>query len=421
MSKEVRLTHEGISRLSFDKAFELKTDSLLDKDTIRCSRGQISFLSPTIAKMLINDPTINEYTFNSAKSFECVEILRFLLNGSSVTIPKSLVSTFHLISLELGNEELLSFVEESLTCENVLDITKIKHKISLNIEKEIEYIASYFYQFDASDISTLDLSILDTILGNQKLVTESEHDLFTFICDLVSTYGDEYRVLLSHLHLECLGKDDISKFINYINDDNVGSFLPCIYKSLLCSPTYKEETYEKKKYNCTKIPFKNNNFNGIFSHMKKELGENPVTKGFVEIEDSFDQSKTKSPCLIDPSMRDKSYCWVSSDAKYGSFVFDFKKCRVSLDGYSLKAPNSQWTSLGYLKSWVIEGSNDKKTWNPISDRQTDELSKNYAEKYFSCKKSDPFRFIRIRMTDKNSFSKYDLGLYAIEFFGDYFD
>lgn len=59
--------------------------------------------------------------------------------------------------------------------------------------------------------------------------------------------------------------------------------------------------------------------------MKKELGEIPVTKGMVEIEDSFGKSMNKSPFLVDPSMRDKEYRWISSNAKYGSFVFDLKK------------------------------------------------------------------------------------------------
>lgn len=125
--------------------------------------------------------------------------------------------------------------------------------ISINIEKEVEFIASFFYELAASSISTLDLSILDSILGNGKLIDESDHDIFAFICDLVSNHGDDYRVLFGHLHLECLEKDDASIFINYINDYYVRSFLPCIYMSLIYSPTYKEETYEKKKYSCTKI------------------------------------------------------------------------------------------------------------------------------------------------------------------------
>lgn len=246
MSKTARLTHEGLSRLGINQDFDLKTDSKYD--TIKCSRSQISFISPVVSKLFLIDPTIKEFTLKTKDSSKCCEIIESLLNGSEVKIPHALQITFQSISIELGNEELLTCVQDHLTNENVIDYLLIRSNMSFNTESEIEYIASHFYEFKPKVISSLSLSIIDSILSSPSLVIESEHRLFEFINDLISKHGDEYRLLFSYLHLEYLNRDEISIFIESIDLNNIVHYLPCIYRHLLCFPSLQTQEEDKSRF-----------------------------------------------------------------------------------------------------------------------------------------------------------------------------
>lgn len=230
---KVSLTHEGLSRLGIDQDFELVTDG--EESTVKCSRSQISFISPVISKLFMIDPTIKEFKLTTEHSYECAEIIRSLLNGNSPTITRDLTETFYLIMLELGNEEILPNIEEDLSTINVIEILHAKHLKSMNIEREIEFIASHFYLFKQKDISPLDISTIDNILSSKSLVVMDEKTLFNFIFDLIREHDCEYRFLYSHLHLEYLNIEDVTIIIDSINEDNVGHFLQCIFRRLLNS------------------------------------------------------------------------------------------------------------------------------------------------------------------------------------------
>lgn len=73
---------------------------------------------------------------------------------------------------------------------------------------------------------------------------------------------------------------------------------------------------------------------------------------------------------------------------------------------------------GFIMSWKVEGSNDETKWTLIDEQKNSkDLCSFMAEGNWSCRKSKPFRFIRIMMTDKNSKGNYSMFLQAIELFG----
>lgn len=415
MEKVISLTHEGLSRLGFNKDFELKTDD--PEDTIKCSKSQISFISPVISKLLHSDPTINEFTLNTPGSSKCSEKIRSLLNGSTIAISKEMMKIFYSISFEFGNENIISCVEEDLTCENIFEILQIKLKFSLNIEREIDFIASNFCYFESSKISSLPVSIISSILSSDSLVVKSEHDLFEFICGLISQH-EENQFLLAYLHIEFLDAADVSIFIEYINENNIGTLLPCIFRRLLCPITNSNSIHSR--FNPSYINFKGKKFEGIFAQITKVIGGNPVIKEFINIEETTNYSQSNAYGLVD-SLDKKKKGWFcgTNNIKGGAFVIDFKERRVSLNGYSFRSHYlATWGNENFMKSWKIEGSNDKEAWALIDKQKNSEkLSSILNEIHWSCQPSKHYRYFRIMMTDVNTSNNYHMALHSIEFFG----
>lgn len=411
---KVGLTHGGLSRLGYNKDFKLDMGDT--EEVILCSKSQISFLSPTISKLLITDPTINEFALMTPNSSQCSDILRSLLSGSSVYINQNMKETFYSIMLELGNEEVLQNIEEELTLENVLEIVQIKYLKSMNIEREISFIASHFIELKKEEMSLLDATIIDSILGCESLVVESEHSLFDFIKDLISVYGTEYQFLLCHLRLEYLETKELAYVSSLINDDNIGCFLPRLLDRLILPLNEVSSFNQRYMKNEEVIQYRNDNFDGIFSRLWHEAGGNPISKGLVSIEETTNRTPHRVSFLIDPEARKRTdwYCGTEDD-KNGSFIIDFKDKKVHLSGYSLMSGSPLW--IDFMNAWKIEGSDDKESWKVIDSQKTRDLQSFMAEKYYDCKPSRPFRFFRIMMTEKTTRDFYFMGLHAIEFFG----
>ena len=98
------------------------------------------------------------------------------------------------------------------------------------------------------------------------------------------------------------------------------------------------------------------------------------------------------------------------------------KHSIKLNGYSIQT-NDQEIIDEHLKSWIIEGSNDEesnKKWEEIDRRiNNNDLNGFCKFKHFQIsKKSKSFRYIRLRMIDKNHHGSYYLGLSKFELFGD---
>lgn len=56
---------------------------------------------------------------------------------------------------ELGNEEIHSRFNEDLTVKNLPQIVQAKLEFSMNIEKEVKFIASHSYEFEIKEIPSL--------------------------------------------------------------------------------------------------------------------------------------------------------------------------------------------------------------------------------------------------------------------------
>lgn len=413
LMRVINLSHKGVSRLGNNFDFALKMGDY----NLECTKSQISFISPYIYSLLLSDPTINQYELKTLNTSSCIPVIQSLLNGLPASLPLNQINILYAIALELKNDELLSLVNVELMNENVIEIMKAKYNLSLDIEREIQYIASHFYELN-KEMHSLDLTIIDSIISSRDLIVMSEHELFNFISSLININGDEYRYLLKYLCLEYLDNDDMKIFVHLIEQSDVEDLLPCIYRRLLCKVAYYPLYHLEKRRFRGFVPYTGHKFQGIFSLMWKWNKACPLEKGLINIEETTDRSISSVPYLIDPEKRNQTdwYC-VTNNVEGAGFIIDFKDKKVQLSGYSLKAHSIKYSNTNFVKSWIVEGSNSKNRWKTIDYQKSNLLQSNLAEGYWPCEKSSPYRYFRILMTDKNTSGYNYFALHAIELFG----
>jgi hypothetical protein len=92
---------------------------------------------------------------------------------------------------------------------------------------------------------------------------------------------------------------------------------------------------------------------------------------------------------------------------------DFKTVRIEPTHYTIK---SAWRD--YLKSWVIEGSDDGASWTEIDRRENNsDLNHHHAVKTFAVSQSGSIGRIRLRQTGLNHSGINRWVLRAFELFG----
>jgi hypothetical protein len=169
----------------------------------------------------------------------------------------------------------------------------------------------------------------------------------------------------------------------------------------------------QKGLNHVEIPLKDaKSLDGMISHLTKQHGGNVQEKGIVTI-----TSKSIFKNKDDPRYAARNVADLTSDSRFlsdkapGEWIrWDFGARRVRPTHYTMKGV--------LLKSWVVEGSVDGKSWTEI-DRKTDNQDfKGDGNKVsFDVSKSAEFRLIRLTQTDKNHGGVDSLCLRAVEFFG----
>lgn len=115
-----------------------------------------------------------------------------------------------------------------------------------------------------------------------------------------------------------------------------------------------------------------------------------------------------------------SFNFYSSDDIQNSFViFDFGGFRVSPDCYKIRSTYKKKGS-SHMRSWALEGSNDKDEWTVIdSNDDCDLLNEKYAMHTFEIDSNDrnSYQYLRIRQTGPDWKGKNFLIFQNIEFYG----
>lgn len=179
-------------------------------------------------------------------------------------------------------------------------------------------------------------------------------------------------------------------------------------------PPTKKQNQPDTKSKIDTFPFNpSDSFNGIFKYLTIKTGGNIHENGTIEIASNsvFSKGSHGPQTLVQESnqyaaSRGDRDAWVS---------FDFKKFRVEISGYSVKAGTSC-----SMKNWVLEISDDGQNWTVIDEHvNSKDLEKPSVKRSY---KVDSNRFVRFcRIRHNGDFVAYGsdkaMQVSQIEFFG----
>ncbi|KAK8878451.1 hypothetical protein M9Y10_005224 [Tritrichomonas musculus] len=418
---------------------------IFDSKQYYCSRILASFISPIVANIFQSDPLCDSFTVDINEKSESemnndkiqfdFDIVIQLMKGESIKIDSSNAEFLVQIGKKLGNSELVERITQNLstylpplTPQNVIHRILVRCSLNLNIDTEIDFIASHFIEFGDEELISLGPSLLLQILtSSKKLQIHSESWLLFLIKRMVNAGGNSYKCLYACVDYANLSKDEFETFIDEIDLEDIDEPLWNSLKSCFCQFKQDELFYKNrnkneqknninKKLNLSAIiePSKPENMKGIFTHISEVLGANPSS--VVEVTSSPFNSQYPPENVIDNSSNDTQY-FESNDEPNSWICFDFKNMRVSLSHYTLKTwfwgPNFQ-----HLKSWIVEGSDDGREWTELDQREDEEsLNDALAFRRFKCLMRVTCRYIRIRSTDVDHSGSNLLILNAVEFYG----
>jgi hypothetical protein len=183
---------------------------------------------------------------------------------------------------------------------------------------------------------------------------------------------------------------------------------PGIAKSATPPPT-TEKSLSKAEFPM-KAP---KSLEGIISYLTTKHGGNVHEKGIVTI-------TSKSVCYDDPDYAPQNVADLTSNSRFiseepGQWIcWDFREMRVRPTHYTIEAI--------WLKSWVVEGSLDGKSWTEIAWVRDNHIFNGRCQTYifivsWAVLNSVECRFIRLTQTDKNHNGEDFLYLCSVEFFG----
>jgi hypothetical protein len=155
-------------------------------------------------------------------------------------------------------------------------------------------------------------------------------------------------------------------------------------------------------------PALSDSLDGIISYLTKKHGGHVHDNGIVTITAKSVSDDPQYALKNVAAFPDGGY-FASGNALNQWVCWDFREMRVRSTHYTIGADR--------LKSWVVEGSLDGKSWTEI-DRQTESKAfEHNIRASFAVSKPAELRFIRLTQTSKNRYGDHMLCLDAVEFFG----
>jgi hypothetical protein len=387
-------------------------------EKLGCDRFQAGFISPRIASLVLSDPTIEAFSIANADS-RTFELLEKLIRGEQVVLDELNVSTFSVLSHDLGNPELsaqiLDFIDgcDELSVSNCILRLKHKSRMGVEVNGEIEFIASHITELKGDDLRGVEVGVLSEILCSKAMRIPNED----WLLELIFTVCPGYSELLGEVRFEYLSPSSIDLFFERVSFEE----LDCAVWARLRIRCRHRLVYDSSELTpnsltgcVTRTADPQLPFSGLINHLEAVCGGNVHTNGAVSITCS---STAHNQCwqVVDYNWTDYWY----SDALANSWIqFDFKDRVVSLTHYALKSHHG---SSNFLIQWTLSGSTDGNSWTVLDRRNTQDLNGRSITKIFECNErfsvGEFYRYIRLTQTGKTASNQDYLLLTNIEFFG----
>lgn len=387
-------------------------------------------LSKKICHIHYTDPTVDKYIINTESEGDFSHILN-LVKFTHNDVPENEVPFLIEIVNKLENDSIeITEQKETrkITMDNAIDLLQ-KHEqnssiYSKNYQNEIEFISSHFHKITESEkekLSKLKISTLLEIFTNKKLKLKSEDQLFEIINKLYSK-NSEYSILYEIVDFLNLSAESMHEFTSKfdINDLTHGIW------EQICERLNQTEKRIQNNKSMDRFAFKsfeyseNKPFSGILNYLMQQ-NKGKISDEINLTASSYFSQNEKYQIQNITSFEEENNGFATNSIEGSWICVDFKDKRIIPTYYSIKIIGSYFYGSSYcLKNWAIETSNDNKEWEVI-----DEVS-NYSEfggslstRTFKIEKQpkNEIKYIRIRLTGKDSLGTYYLGLNSFEIFG----
>jgi hypothetical protein len=418
IERSLKLSASGMSNIPSSK---LENDFTFRVGTTSygCPWFVADFLSPRIGDIHSKFPSQTELRIETEDPEHQFTNVLSLGRGESVQINPNNSGFLLSIAGELANCELYWSLYESV--EARIDVpTFCAHFRAPALanclpDKAIEFLAVHFYQIEREFLDALPIAGLARILAHPSVTVETEDLLFEFISSHLDSNLD-YLPLLDHVKFEFLTQSAITKFISW-SERNFNHMNLSLWQALtrrLAQPV-NVAVPEPNRY-ATKFCLQSGlPLDGIIAHLTRVHGGNVHDRGVVIVSaSSVWNSSTPVRNAVELGER---RTFESEMAPNEWVCYDFKDRRVELTDYSIAN-----FSDAFLRSWIVEGSDDGSTWITLDERiHNTDADAGRPIVTFSVSRTIASRFIRLRQTGNNASDRDDIVLSGFEVFGSVID
>jgi hypothetical protein len=418
-TQAVQLTTKGFAHLPLN-CYENDFTFIVGEHEYRCSSVLADFLSPRVARLHSNDPTIREFIVDVSDTTGDFNSILSLGSGSPLPVSDSNLDFFLRVARALLNSELFHSLcairgGDARNCVHELQFC-LERGVPCDLDSLLEKCSSSFFELPESSLSELSVSLLGSILSHPSLQIVSEDNLYEFVKSLVLR-DESYSILLEFVRFEYLSLDSIRDFTQLISD-SFSLLTPSIWGSLIHrlnvsvspSPIISDRYYIDSVRFCEDRPL-----DGIVSLLTRTFRGNIHDLGVVTVSASSQQcSDCGVAVLVDFSSGLRGFATLNQPDSW--ICIDFKTRCINPTHYSVRTRTDGDSC--HPRSWILEGSNDGETWIPLDSRENNrELSGLGCVKTFSTANPRFVRSIRIRQTGYCSASNDHLVFKSLEFFG----
>jgi hypothetical protein len=388
---------------------------IVDGNRHDCSWFVAAFLSPRIGRLHRTDGSLNEFVVVTGDPHGYFDDFVSVGRGAPLSLTPANREFLLAIAAELENFELYWLIREEFERDK-LDYLKICEFDAIDAapERVITSIASHLSEFERPFLSRLPHSTLEAVLSHDSLRVESEDWLCDFVISVICDCGCSVS-LLERIRFEYLSCSGIERFILWSFDQFDESFVTfALWRALSVrlllsvSPSSSDSRVPNPRFS----PSADGSLEGIICHLTREHGGYVHDRGIVNISASSTASDSH-PVKNAADLQSTTF-FHSLKLADQWVCYDFKTRRVKPTHYSIWPSSSDCR----LRSWVIEGSGDGKSW-VVLDNQKDNSTMNWSHPIgtFSVRESAEWRLIRLRQTGENAAGNDFLVVYGFEIFG----
>jgi hypothetical protein len=194
---------------------------ILGKRQYCCSPITAAFLSPRVAQLLTDDPTLTEFTLAlEDPDGHFADFLR-LGSGAALRVNPGNFPFIRAICTELGQGELIRSVIDAmsgpLTCDNALDRVAMLMSVGHDCQAEIGFCAEHFCRLERSRLVNLPLEAFSAIVSNPGLQLGEEDWLYALIQERMEL-DERSAALFEFVQFPYLSAVPLKSFVKMISD-----------------------------------------------------------------------------------------------------------------------------------------------------------------------------------------------------------